>query len=62
LLFLVFQYTPLFDFFAAQYKGRAFKVLTDTYVTMDTGTGIVHQAPGHGEVRGERVKEREREE
>ena len=28
----------------------AFRVLTDTYVTEDSGTGVVHQAPAFGEV------------
>ena len=28
----------------------AFRVLCDNYVTSDSGTGIVHQAPGFGEV------------
>ena len=29
----------------------AFQVVTDTYVTEDSGTGIVHSAPAFGEVR-----------
>ena len=29
----------------------AFQVLTDTYVTEESGTGVVHQAPYFGEVR-----------
>lgn len=28
----------------------AFRVLTDTYVTDDSGTGVVHQAPFFGAV------------
>lgn len=28
----------------------SFRVLNDTYVTEDSGTGIVHQAPAFGEV------------
>ena len=28
----------------------AFRVLTDTYVSAESGTGVVHQAPGFGEV------------
>ncbi|HEY3266169.1 MAG TPA: isoleucine--tRNA ligase [Armatimonadota bacterium] len=39
LLGLVFQH-PLFD--------RASRLITADYVTMDTGTGVVHTAPGHG--------------
>ncbi|KAJ3275833.1 isoleucine--tRNA ligase [Terramyces sp. JEL0728] len=42
------EYEPLFDFFAHR-KGQSFKVVTDTYVTSDSGTGIVHQAPAFGE-------------
>ena len=32
-----------------QFEDRAFRVLNDTYVTADDGTGIVHQAPAFGE-------------
>lgn len=47
-------YVPLFPYFA-HYRERedgsrwAFKVLVADYVTTDTGTGIVHQAPAFGE-------------
>ena len=47
------RYTPLFPFVASlaaeagSSKG-AFRVVSDTYVTDDSGTGVVHQ------VRGER--------
>ncbi len=47
-------YAPLLPFFA-QYKLRpdgsrwAFRVVGATYVTTDSGTGIVHQAPAFGE-------------
>jgi isoleucyl-tRNA synthetase len=30
-------------------EARSFKVVAADYVTMDTGTGLVHTAPGHGE-------------
>lgn len=43
------KYKPLFDYFEADYKERAFKVLSDTYVSDSDGTGIVHQAPAFGE-------------
>ncbi|KAG9081228.1 isoleucine--tRNA ligase, partial [Ceratobasidium sp. UAMH 11750] len=43
------RYTPLFDYFTEQFEDRAFRVLNDTYVTSDSGTGIVHQAPAFGE-------------
>ncbi|EDQ92788.1 uncharacterized protein MONBRDRAFT_19043 [Monosiga brevicollis MX1] len=42
------RYEPLFPYFK-RLEDRAFKVLVDTYVTDDSGTGIVHNAPGHGE-------------
>jgi len=32
-------------------KTGAFRILMDTYVTSESGTGIVHQAPYFGEVR-----------
>jgi isoleucyl-tRNA synthetase len=40
------RYTPLFNFFSDE---SYFQVLSDTYVTDDAGTGIVHQAPAFGE-------------
>ncbi|POG72007.1 Aminoacyl-tRNA synthetase [Rhizophagus irregularis DAOM 181602=DAOM 197198] len=43
------EYIPIFDYFVSQFKGRGFIVLNDTYVTDDSGTGIVHQAPAFGE-------------
>ncbi|CAL8068475.1 unnamed protein product [Calicophoron daubneyi] len=43
-------YEPIFDYFVHLKKERgAFRVLCDTYVTEDVGTGIVHQAPYFGE-------------
>ncbi|KAJ3051018.1 isoleucine--tRNA ligase [Rhizophlyctis rosea] len=42
------EYEPLFDYYADR-KGKAFRVVSDSYVTDDSGTGIVHQAPGFGE-------------
>uniref|UniRef100_A0A1B6DSJ0 Isoleucine--tRNA ligase, cytoplasmic n=1 Tax=Clastoptera arizonana TaxID=38151 RepID=A0A1B6DSJ0_9HEMI len=41
------KYIPLFPYFS--YMEKAFQVLTDSYVTEETGTGIVHQAPYFGE-------------
>ncbi|GBG23945.1 Isoleucine--tRNA ligase [Hondaea fermentalgiana] len=41
------EYEPLFPYFADWEK--AFRVLVDGYVTDDSGTGIVHNAPGFGE-------------
>ena len=43
------QYEPLFDYFAESAAAGAFVVLEDEYVTTDSGTGIVHQAPAFGE-------------
>ncbi|XP_055913283.1 isoleucine--tRNA ligase, cytoplasmic-like [Eupeodes corollae] len=43
-------YEPLFEYFSEyRKKSGAFRVLLDDYVTDDTGTGIVHQAPYFGE-------------
>ena len=42
------KYTPIFDFFASTYP-NAFRVISDNYVTDESGTGIVHQAPAFGE-------------
>ncbi|WP_018159420.1 isoleucine--tRNA ligase [Smaragdicoccus niigatensis] len=41
-------YTPPFDYFVAE-RPNAFVVLPADYVTTDSGTGIVHQAPAFGE-------------
>ncbi|PVU85765.1 hypothetical protein BB561_006904, partial [Smittium simulii] len=43
------KYEPLFNYFAESYGHKAFKVLSDPYVSDADGTGIVHQAPGFGE-------------
>ncbi|RDX50138.1 hypothetical protein OH76DRAFT_1403012 [Lentinus brumalis] len=43
------RYVPLFEYFTEQFEDRAFRVVTDTYVTDEDGTGIVHQAPAFGE-------------
>lgn len=40
-------YEPLFPYFSKE--KNAFKILLDSYVTTDEGTGIVHQAPAYGE-------------
>ncbi len=41
------RYIPLFDFVADD--DNAFKVVTDNYVTLTDGTGVVHIAPAFGE-------------
>ena len=42
------KYQPLFSYFA-DHSDVAFKTITDSYVTTEDGTGIVHIAPAHGE-------------
>jgi isoleucyl-tRNA synthetase len=46
---LGWQYEPLFKYFYDEYKDIAFRVFNAKYVTDDSGTGIVHQAPAFGE-------------
>lgn len=44
------HYKPLFPYFAQRgAEVKAFRVLVDDYVTEDSGTGIVHNAPYFGE-------------
>lgn len=43
------KYVPLFDYFYEEFKDHAFKVVLAEYVSNDSGTGIVHQAPSYGE-------------
>lgn len=43
------KYEPLFPYFAKEMSETAFKVMGDSYVTNDSGTGIVHNAPAFGE-------------
>ncbi|ODN00370.1 Isoleucine--tRNA ligase, cytoplasmic [Orchesella cincta] len=42
------EYEPLFDYFIQVKERGGFRVQVDTYVTQDSGTGIVHQAPYFG--------------
>lgn len=42
-------YEPPFPYFLHYKEKGAFRVLNDTYVTAETGTGVVHQAPYFGE-------------
>ncbi len=51
------RYEPLFSYFNKFEKDGAFVVLNDDYVTTDTGTGIVHIAPGFGEDDNRVMKE-----
>lgn len=44
------EYEPLFDYYYEKMKPKGcFKVVSDGYVTQESGTGIVHQAPAYGE-------------
>ncbi len=43
------RYQPLFDCFADVAAEGAYRVVSDGYVTVEDGTGIVHQAPAYGE-------------
>lgn len=43
------KYTPLFPYFQSWEEKGAFKVYPADYVSNDSGTGIVHCAPGFGE-------------
>lgn len=43
------KYVPLFDYFYDTFKDYGFKVIPGSYVTDDSGTGIVHQSPFYGE-------------
>ena len=43
------RYQPLFPYFASAAEEGAFQILADDYVSTDSGTGIVHQAPAFGE-------------
>lgn len=42
-------YQPLFSYFAPEKENGAFVVVADEYVTTESGTGMVHQAPAFGE-------------
>lgn len=46
---LGWRYEPLFDYFYEDFKDYGFKVFNATYVTADSGVGIVHQSPSYGE-------------
>jgi isoleucyl-tRNA synthetase len=43
------SYTPLFPYFEGMKATGAFRICVDGYVTDDSGTGVVHQAPAFGE-------------
>ena len=43
------RYQPVFDYFAEKSAEGALVVISGEYVTTDSGTGLVHQAPAFGE-------------
>ncbi|KAG0675648.1 isoleucine--tRNA ligase [Kluyveromyces marxianus] len=43
------KYEPLFPYFVKDFGEIAFRVIGDSYVSNDSGTGIVHNAPAFGE-------------
>ena len=43
------RYSPPFDFFSEYGSKGGFRVVADAYVSADSGTGLVHLAPGFGE-------------
>jgi isoleucyl-tRNA synthetase len=43
------KYVPLFEYFGHLREKKCFTVIGASFVTADTGTGIVHCAPGFGE-------------
>ena len=43
------RYEPVFDYFVDKADEGAFVVISGDYVTTDSGTGLVHQAPAFGE-------------
>lgn len=43
------KYEPLFPYFVERMGATAFRVVGDGYVTSESGTGIVHNAPAFGE-------------
>ena len=51
------SYTPLFPYFEKLKEKGAFVILSDSFVTGETGTGIVHIAPGFGEDDQRVIKE-----
>ena len=43
------KYKPLYPYFVDGFGEKAFRIISDSYVTNDSGTGIVHNAPAFGE-------------
>ena len=51
------KYEPLFPYFSELKEENCFQILNDAYVTTESGTGIVHIAPGFGEDDNRVMKE-----
>ena len=43
------KYAPIFDYFKDMQDQGGFVVVSDAYVSTESGTGLVHQAPAFGE-------------
>lgn len=43
------RYKPPFDYFYDEFRVHGFRVVTASYVTAESGVGVVHQAPAFGE-------------
>ena len=43
------RYKPLFPYFVDRQDDKSFRILTDEFVTVEDGTGLVHLAPAFGE-------------
>lgn len=43
------KYEPLFDYFYEKFESTGFRVIGADYVSKESGSGIVHQAPAFGE-------------
>jgi len=43
------HYEPIFPYFSEASAEGAFQIVADDYVSTDSGTGVVHQAPAFGE-------------
>lgn len=43
------EYEPMYDYVVGTFKEKAYYVVADNYVSIDSGTGIVHIAPAFGE-------------
>lgn len=43
------EYEPIYSYLLGTFKEKAYYVISDNYVSLDAGTGIVHIAPAFGE-------------